>query len=81
MKASVDFDLWLKGMEMVGVSIKTHYHPLLQIAVKMREEIEQRDAVIEASKKVISTYDKDSIPFPVAIKMLRAALSQLEMGQ
>jgi len=37
-----DFDTWINAMGRIGVSEKTHYHPLLQIARRLRDELEQR---------------------------------------
>ena len=36
-----DFDIWISAMKKIGVSEETHYHPLLQIARRLRDELER----------------------------------------
>ena len=44
------FDSWWKGMQAVGVSEDTHYHPLLQLALEMRTALREQEE--EANKRI-----------------------------
>lgn len=60
-KAKEEFDLWVSAMARIGVSKETHYHPLLQIADRMGNDIDKLEdinkdlykALTEARKFVV----------------------------
>lgn len=70
-----EFDAWISAMKKVGVSEDTHYHPLLQIARKLRDEL---DKAHSESKKWDTAFKQALNNTSDRVEQLEAALEKIE---
>jgi len=58
LKPVEEFDLWLSAMKRIGVSEDTHYHPLLQIARRLRDDLERANTRPNLKAELVEAIEK-----------------------
>jgi len=56
-----EFDLWLSAMKRIGVSEDTHYHPLLRIARRLRDDLERANTRPDLKAELVEAIESIAV--------------------